>query len=64
MRRGMVASDANLEPTGNSMAQEEAEPRAGRRLVAILAADIAGYCRLMGIDEEATLRASKGIARR
>ena len=54
------ASDANLEPTGNSMAQDEAEPRAERRLVAILAADIAGYSRLMGIDEEATLRALKG----
>ena len=56
----MVASDANLEPTGDSMAQEEAEPRAERRLVAILAADIAGYSKLMGIDEEGTLRALKG----
>ncbi|SDR63954.1 adenylate cyclase [Rhizobiales bacterium GAS113] len=59
----MFASDANLEPTGNSMAQEEAEPRAERRLVAILAADIAGYSRLMGIDEEGTLRALKGHRR-
>ena len=42
------------------MAQEGAEPRAERRLVAILAADIAGYSRLMGIDEEGTLRALKG----
>ena len=28
-----------------------------RRLAAILAADVAGYSRLMGADEEATLRA-------
>ncbi len=41
------------------MAQNETEPRAERRLIAILAADIAGYSRLMGIDEEGTLRALK-----
>jgi len=34
-----------------------AEERAQRRLAAILAADVAGYSRLMGIDEEGTLRA-------
>jgi adenylate cyclase len=33
--------------------------RAERRLAAVLAADIAGYSRLMGIDEEGTLRALK-----
>ena len=33
-----------------------AEARVERRLAAILAADIAGYSRLMGIDEEGTLR--------
>ena len=27
-----------------------------RRLTAILAADVVGYSRLMGVDEEATLR--------
>ena len=32
------------------------EARVERRLAAILAADIAGYSRLMGIDEEGTLR--------
>ena len=32
-----------------------AEERAQRRLAAILAADIAGYSRLMGVDEEGTL---------
>jgi class 3 adenylate cyclase len=31
------------------------EARAERRLAAILAADIAGYSRLMGVDEEGTL---------
>ncbi len=37
------------------MAQERVE----RRLTAILAADVAGYSRLMGIDEEGTLAALK-----
>jgi adenylate cyclase len=32
-----------------------AEPRVERRLAAILAADVAGYSRLMGADEEGTL---------
>jgi class 3 adenylate cyclase/pimeloyl-ACP methyl ester carboxylesterase len=35
------------------------EPSINRRLAAILAADIAGYSRLMGEDEEATVRALK-----
>src|SRR3954447_12564164 len=33
-----------------------ADERVDRRLAAILAADIAGYSRLMGADEEGTLR--------
>jgi adenylate cyclase len=36
-----------------------AEARVERRLAAILAADIAGYSRLMGVDEEGTLAALK-----
>jgi class 3 adenylate cyclase/DNA-binding NarL/FixJ family response regulator len=36
---------------------------ATRRLVAILAADVAGYSRLMGADEEGTLTALKAIRR-
>jgi len=36
-----------------------AEARVERRLAAILAADIAGYSRLMGADEEGTLRQLK-----
>jgi adenylate cyclase len=32
-----------------------AEARVERRLAVILAADIAGYSRLMGVDEEDTL---------
>ena len=36
------------------------EARVERRLAAILAADVAGYSRLMGIDEEGTLAALKG----
>jgi adenylate cyclase len=36
-----------------------AEARVERRLAAILAADVAGYSRLMGLDEEGTLAALK-----
>ena len=36
-----------------------AEERVERRLAAILAGDVAGYSRLMGIDEEGTLAALK-----
>jgi TolB-like protein/class 3 adenylate cyclase/Tfp pilus assembly protein PilF len=35
--------------------------RVGRRLAAIMAADVAGYSRLMGVDEEGTLVALKTI---
>ena len=34
-----------------------------RRLAAILAADVAGYSRLMGADEEGTLAALKALRR-
>jgi adenylate cyclase len=37
-----------------------AQARVERRLTAILAADVAGYSRLMGVDEEGTLTALKG----
>src|SRR5438477_12928705 len=37
--------------------------RVERRLMAILAADVAGYSRLMGADEEGTLAALKAIRR-
>ena len=40
-----------------------AEARAERRLAAILAADVAGYSRLMGLDEEGTLAALKAYRR-
>ena len=36
------------------------EERVDRRLAAVLAGDIAGYSRLMGVDEEGTLRQLKG----
>jgi len=36
-----------------------AEERVVRRLAAILAADVVGYSRLMGADEEGTLAALK-----
>jgi len=38
-----------------------AEQRAERRLAAILAADVAGYSRLMSVDEEGTLAALKSF---
>jgi TolB-like protein/class 3 adenylate cyclase len=37
--------------------------RVERRLAAILAADVAGYSRLMGVDEEETLARLKGLRR-
>src|ERR1700745_1197904 len=37
--------------------------RVERRLAAILAADVAGYSRLMGVDEEGTLARLKGLRR-
>lgn len=40
-----------------------ADVRAERRLAAILAADVAGYSRLMGIDEEGTLAELKACRR-
>jgi adenylate cyclase len=40
-----------------------AEARVQRRLAAILAADVAGYSRLMGANEEGTLAALKGLRR-
>jgi adenylate cyclase len=38
-------------------------PRAERRLAAIVAADVAGYSRLMGADEEGTLQRLKALRR-
>jgi adenylate cyclase len=40
-----------------------AKARVERRLAAILAADVAGYSRLMGVDEEGTLAALKACRR-
>jgi adenylate cyclase len=40
-----------------------AEERVERRLTAILAADVAGYSRLMGTDEEGTLAALETLRR-
>src|SRR5277367_2685587 len=39
------------------------EARVERRLAAILAADVAGYSRLMGVDEEGTLASLKACRR-
>src|ERR1700751_3778989 len=45
------------------MAQEAATPTVERRLAAILAADVVGYSRLMGADEEGTLERLKAHRR-
>jgi len=37
--------------------QQDQRTRVGRRLAAIVAADVAGYSRLMGLDEVGTARA-------
>ena len=42
------------------MAVESPKVPVVRRLAAILAADVAGYSRLMGADEEGTLKRLKG----
>jgi adenylate cyclase len=47
---------------GNSRLAKKAE-HLGRKLAAILAADVVGYSRLMGIDEVGTLRALKAHRR-
>src|SRR5947209_765340 len=39
------------------------EARVQRRLAAVMAADVAGYSRLMGADEEGTLAALKQLRR-
>ncbi|SEC20512.1 TolB amino-terminal domain-containing protein [Rhizobiales bacterium GAS188] len=45
------------------MMQEAAAPRVERRLAAIMAADVVGYSRLMGADEEGTLARLKAHRR-
>ncbi len=49
-------------PVGGDAA-EDAEGRVERRLAAILAADVTGYSRLMGADEEGTLQRLKAYRR-
>jgi hypothetical protein len=50
-----ATEEAPMEPAGPR--------RAERRLAAILAADVAGYSRLMGADEEGTLERLKALRR-
>jgi adenylate cyclase len=53
----MVGSIVQIIPEWGSRAMAEAHPgRVGRRLAAIVAADVAGYSRLMGLDEVGTAR--------
>ena len=53
---GAVADEAKLAPFRPTQYDSPmVEPSTNRRLAAILAADVAGYSRLMGADEEGTL---------
>jgi class 3 adenylate cyclase len=45
------------------LAGEMSGERVQRRLAAILAADVAGYSRLMSVDEEGTLAALQALLR-
>ena len=60
-RLGGLAQDRNIDwPDGTgTLGAFVAEERVQRRLAAILAADVAGYSRLMGANEEGTLAALK-----
>src|SRR5262249_26130978 len=58
-RHWTINSNQNRMGQGDFMA----EARVERRLAAILAADVAGYSRLMGVDEEGTLTALKAHRR-
>src|SRR6516165_5541955 len=61
--RGIRRRAGNAGDVGGRFAQGRVARRmtATRRLAAILAADVAGYSRLMGADEEGTLAALKAI---
>jgi class 3 adenylate cyclase len=52
----LLLSGVEYPPKGIAMATPE-QGRLERRLAAILAADVAGYARLMGADEIGTARA-------
>jgi TolB-like protein/class 3 adenylate cyclase/Flp pilus assembly protein TadD len=45
----------------NTFSRDSSQANASRHLAAILAADVAGYSRLMGVDEERTHERLKGI---
>src|SRR5713101_1168549 len=48
-------------PVGPASGGRRGDVRQTRRLAAILAADVAGYSRLMGVDEEGTLERLKAL---
>ena len=55
LRLAAVGIRARTVSPGRSLAMEQEQPvRVGRRLAAIVAADVAGYSRLMGLDEVGT----------
>jgi TolB-like protein/class 3 adenylate cyclase len=57
--RHPTMNSARITPAAGAI--DMAEERAERRLTAILAADVASYSRLMGLDEEGTLAQLKGL---
>ena len=63
---GSSTSESVAAPIDPAPAQETkrmAEERVERRLAAILAADVVGYSRLIGIDDEGTLAALRALRR-
>src|SRR5437016_5043998 len=55
VRRSVFLSDTLLGACHRAQAEESVErEQLNRRMAAILAADVAGYSRLMGVDEEGT----------
>src|SRR5215210_5729744 len=62
---GLVNCMVRLEALSSQIMQSRSAPdqRAERQLVAVVAADIAGYSRLMGADEEGTLARLKACRR-
>lgn len=59
-----MRSSVFYSPCGNCLeGRRLSEDRVERRLAAVLAADVAGYSRLMGIDEVGTLAALKALRR-
>jgi adenylate cyclase len=61
--QSFVIRSVRLLSRGQQMTDATGQPKVERKLAAILAADVVGYSRLMGIDEEGTLARLKAHRR-